>query len=424
MPAGRWLSLPPKPGSATSSIGNALVWGRPGAADGLNGRRRSYERPNPTHPPSRHAASCHGSSMTSPRTLAAYSPKRNSLNALRLLLALTVVASHSFTLGGFGPEPHVGPYSLGTISVCAFFAISGYLITASRQRTSAGRFLWHRALRILPGYWVALMLTAFVAAPLAAVRVGVPFSLNAAASYVLCNSLLAQVVPSVGETLPYTPLPHQWNGSLWTLLFEAICYAALTAAATLGLLRRRAAFFAAFLLVCFVESAGVLTGLYLGTVPLFATLQFGVFFGAGALLRLYADVVLDMPSMAGAAAVVTAAGLSLSERPAVLIALPLAYLCLWLGEHLPFGGLFTRNDVSYGAYIYAFPVQQLLAAYGWHTHGFYVYMVTAVVLLLAFAYASWRLIEAPALAMKNARWPKWGRAAMPSPIVRAEHLPT
>ena len=50
-----------------------------------------------------------------------------------------------------------------------FFVLSGFLISRSGLRSpSLGRFLWHRFLRIFPGYWVCLLICALVFGPLVA----------------------------------------------------------------------------------------------------------------------------------------------------------------------------------------------------------------------------------------------------------------
>src|SRR5688572_10368973 len=94
---------------------------------------------------------------------------RNSLNALRLILAALVIVSHSWWLGGYGAEPHPGGMKLGTWAVIGFFGISGYLITRSRVHSrSAVSYCRARFLRIFPGLAVCVAAVAFVMAPLAA----------------------------------------------------------------------------------------------------------------------------------------------------------------------------------------------------------------------------------------------------------------
>ncbi len=68
---------------------------------------------------------------------------------------------------------------------------------------------------------------------------------------------------------------------------------------------------------------------------------------------------------------------------------------------LPLRGFDRHVDVSYGLYIYAFPVQQLLVMYGVTKYGFTPYFVCALAITLALAAASWFTIEKPSLSLKH-----------------------
>jgi peptidoglycan/LPS O-acetylase OafA/YrhL len=59
----------------------------------------------------------------------AFDPRSNSLNFLRLALALTVVAAHAFGLGLFGKDWVTDKTTVGDLAVYGFFGISGFLIT-------------------------------------------------------------------------------------------------------------------------------------------------------------------------------------------------------------------------------------------------------------------------------------------------------
>ena len=93
---------------------------------------------------------------------AAFDPRNNSLNALRLVFASMVIVSHAWPLGGFGRDPQIGGIAVGRWAVAGFFVISGYLIASSRGRTPFLTFLWRRFLRIFPGLWVCLLVTVLV----------------------------------------------------------------------------------------------------------------------------------------------------------------------------------------------------------------------------------------------------------------------
>src|SRR5499425_3624197 len=99
--------------------------------------------------------------------------RHNNFDALRLVAAASVVFSHSFLVSE-GTQDHewlirlTGNQSiLGLVGVFVFFAISGFLVTQSFEQTGHPlRFLAKRALRIFPGLFVALLLSALVLAPI------------------------------------------------------------------------------------------------------------------------------------------------------------------------------------------------------------------------------------------------------------------
>ncbi len=90
----------------------------------------------------------------------------------------------------------------------------------SRVRLSGGRYLWHRFLRILPAFWICLLLVAFVAAPLSTVWSGESWKMVSSFGYIRHNALLWIGQFNVRNTLMSVPFPGAWNGSLWTLFYE------------------------------------------------------------------------------------------------------------------------------------------------------------------------------------------------------------
>src|SRR4051794_19750466 len=98
---------------------------------------------------------------------AAYSGRDNAFNFMRLCFALMVIVAHASVIGwGPGHEPLAIPIGLGGVAVCGCFGLSGFLISRSGRRSGPVRYIWHRVLRIFPGYWVCLIATAFILAPL------------------------------------------------------------------------------------------------------------------------------------------------------------------------------------------------------------------------------------------------------------------
>lgn len=101
-----------------------------------------------------------------------FDPRNNALNVMRLVLAALVAVVHASVLG-FDFQPQIGSTQIGALAVDAFFVLSGFLVVRSYLRlNSFRRYVWHRALRIMPGFWVCMLATAFVFAPLLAVIMG------------------------------------------------------------------------------------------------------------------------------------------------------------------------------------------------------------------------------------------------------------
>jgi peptidoglycan/LPS O-acetylase OafA/YrhL len=95
-----------------------------------------------------------------------------------------------------------------------------------------------------------------------------------------------------------------------------------------------------------------------------------------------------------------------------------AYAFLWISSWLPSPEFIHRNDISYGVYIYAFPIQQLLAVYGLHRLGLVPYTVAATVITIGLALASWFIVEQP--VMNRVRKPK---PKQPAPSAESASAP-
>lgn len=319
--------------------------------------------------------------------------RNNSLNFLRLCLAVSVIVYHAAPIGGFPVYLRIGDISLGHLAVAGFFCISGYLITQSRMRSGIGRYALKRALRIFPGFWACLVVTAFGIALLMSLQTG-GWNFGSAVGYVLSNFDMWNGAHQIGSTINGLPYPESWNGSLWTLRFEVLCYILIALALSIGFIKRNSLFivgaFVALTLCSVFAPAST-------PQPVLDFLFLAPFFLAGAVLFLYADRVKVTHTYAlGAAALFVV--LALLGQGESLGGLPVAYLCMWAGITLPawFQKVGRKNDISYGMYLYGFPIQHLLVAFGLAGAGQALYSVVSVLATIPLAVASWFLIERPA----------------------------
>jgi peptidoglycan/LPS O-acetylase OafA/YrhL len=158
-------------------------------------------------------------------------------------MALLVVWSHSFALylpAGEAAEPISiitnGHYNAGNIAVMVFFTISGFLICESYLKTRNLRgFLLKRIRRIYPGYTVATTIGAFVVVPLFSTVNAI--SVPETAKTIGLNLLLRDYAPP--STVFARNYSQTLNGSLWSIPFEFWCYIGVAALGVLSLVTKR-----------------------------------------------------------------------------------------------------------------------------------------------------------------------------------------
>lgn len=331
----------------------------------------------------------------------ALSGRDNALNFVRLGLAAAVIVGHSWVFGAFGPSVF-GDFA--DWSVNGFFAISGYLIVASRLRLRFWDYMWRRALRIFPAFWVVLLLTGLVIAPIAASLSGEEFVPLSGLTYVTNNITLYIGQQSIENTLMSVPFPYVWNISLWTLAHEFSFYVFVAIALLLPWVRKNGLLFFCVLVVALVGfRIAAFTVLDLELSVFFKnTLRLGGFFAAGAVIYFVRDRIpvswLWLAIAAGATGALYAGGLLHWVGQ-----IPFAVLVLLAGAKLPVR-LGARNDISYGVYIWGAPVQQCLALAGVTALGPWAYALIALVTTTPLALASWFWIESPAMRLKSIFW--------------------
>jgi peptidoglycan/LPS O-acetylase OafA/YrhL len=354
----------------------------------------------------------------------------NALNFLRVVFALMVLLSHAAGLGGFNRwEGNLNGISIAHLGLYGFFAISGYLITQSVVTSSTRRYLFRRTLRIFPGLIVCVLVTAYGIALLAwwlkrPGGCGVGCYLNAPDApfpYVVKNSLLSN---PFWEQHTIAGLPttyfHNWNSSIWTLFYEFCCYLIALVLCLLGLFRHRALAIVAYLGLWLSIACCTLVPSLSHSFSVYehsweeALLRFAGIFFAGALVYLFRNSLPDSGwlALALAGCVVIGALLPTGGRtptyqftPIDLVLPLIVYPVLWLGSHLPFRRVGSKNDYSYGLYIYSWPVTELLLIMNVNHLGVVVFSGASLLVTTPFAFASWWLIEKRSLGWK----PKWVR---------------
>ena len=356
----------------------------------------------------------------------ALEPSKNSFGFLRLAFAFAVLVDHAFPLGGFLESKNLvnrlanQQQTLAGFAVAGFFVISGYLVTRSyTQSRTAVRYFWKRVLRIFPAFLVCLVLTAGFFGLLAYHRQYGGFSgylsltPDSPWGYIYRNMFLTMHQWNIGNLLQATPfqhnaagLPQAFNGSLWTLIYEFKCYIAVAILGVFGVLARaRIAVLLLTLGLWAILVKQMAYPNYFHAWPVVwdpSMVSLGFLFGLGAVLFLYRDAI----PISGTAGLIAVLVLLISFRTGTYMAVgqfALAYLCLWFAIALPLSHVDRYGDFSYGMYIYAFTIEQMLSLYGFQKHGFFAYVLLATILTALLAAGSWFAIEKPAMKLKRLR---------------------
>lgn len=343
--------------------------------------------------------------------------RRNNIGILRILFAVFVIVSHSPEIIDGNRSREIfsrlfGTVSLGEVAVDGFFLVSGYLITKSfAERRELWPYLLKRIARIVPGYLVSFWLCVLVLAPLGHADRKM-FSLHGILHQLHMNLVLRE--PDATGVFRGLPIPAL-NGSMWTISYEFRCYlivpliAAAAWAIHISMSKMRWGVLAvtcAALLANSMQSIQVRTGA-LTDVTGIANLdvRFLGVFGVGALFYLFREKIPLNPYLAGAFVVPLLAGLFFQRTAEAVLAIFGGYLIFWFAlkaRAFRVGELAARNDISYGVYLYAWPIQILLV---WYHPAINPWLLSAVAIVGASmaGFASWHLIEKPILNWAHRR---------------------
>lgn len=330
---------------------------------------------------------------------------RDSFGVLRLVLALAVVFSHmgSVTTGNVQYEPLVAftGFSLGEHAVNGFFAVSGFLVAMSFEQRGLAAYTLARALRILPALVACALFVALVLGAAMTTLPATAYFTEAQTWRFIMQTIFAfksnAELPGVFQQNPFRFV----IGTVWTLKYEIFCYIGLGVAGSLGLLRRRglvlAVTFALFVAIIALDFFRPEAGKAVQT-----SLRLPFIFICGVAFYLWRDRIwLGWPVIA-AGLILTALAVGTPAYKALLFATE-AYGVFFLALG-PVSGLLPepKHDLSYGVYLYGWPVQQALHAIFPATHASTL-LIPAVLATCAVAAASWFCVERPALRLKPRR---------------------
>jgi peptidoglycan/LPS O-acetylase OafA/YrhL len=338
---------------------------------------------------------------------------------LRITLALLVMTFHVSMQLDQDDAWHKQPYWVIEYSILPmFFALSGFLISASAMRLSLWQFLLNRGLRIVPALLVEILLSAFVIGPLFTI---LPW--RAYFSDPMFFHYFTNIVGLINYQLPglfHEECGDVWlvNVSLWTIPYEILCYLLMTLIIVFHLLRRPFPLVILILILTIAPAAIEQAGFkeHFQHIPVIGWWLFGrghFLLPAFLMGALFYAMRYRIPFHFGIfiASVLMLASVSIGFKQTTImytynLSLPvsiiLCYVMVYVGmSQIPKLPIVSRGDYSYGLYLYHSPIINCVYTFTRWNQSTPMLFALCLLPVALFAAFSWHFIEKPILQLRK-----------------------
>ncbi|WP_230740454.1 acyltransferase family protein [Methanooceanicella nereidis] len=341
----------------------------------------------------------------------------NNFDFLRLAGALLVIFFTTYgVLGAYKFDPLFrltnGALTTGSIGVAIFFIISGYLITMSwYKRRNIPRFLWARFLRLVPALAGVALVTIFIIGPLTTHQnLWDYFTSRATWGYL---SIITVFFPSyyLPDVFIHNP-SNMVNAALWSLPVESTMYLIILALGVLGILYRK---YFVTLFTLLILGAHLYINVHtlhtilpvishdiLDQLKLYSQmLGYPLYFMVGSIYYLNQDKIKYDKRLVLMASIVWVLSFSNYELLLLTSFICIPYIVLGIAfTSIPYiNGIGSKADISYGLYIFHYPIQQTLLNF--FSLDTLTLLIATLLITVPLAWMSWHLIENKALSLKN-----------------------
>lgn len=293
--------------------------------------------------------------------------RNNNLDILRFFAAILVILCHSFPISlGIGVLDPLAvltndQISFGSLAVSVFFLYGGFLICKSMHRLQTTKaYFKARIIRIFPPLIFVTVILAFIIGPIFTnMSLCTYFTSIGTYKYLLNGVLVLQHnLPGVFEGNTYVSVV---NGPLWTLPIEFLCYVMCYVFYKLKLLDKKNMVFTVLIFIIGCVGAKILSGSIAVLEPMIRPM--GLFF-AGMVYYVYQDYIwmhikICMMSLVG---LVISAILGILPYT-IFVFLPYFLMYIGYATRIRFSGFAKRGEISYGIYLSAWPIQQIICQF-------------------------------------------------------------
>lgn len=311
----------------------------------------------------------------------------NCFDFLRYFFAFSLILTHFCTL----TDTDQFWFITGQMRVKAFFTITGFLVVYSfLRRNDLKVYCRKRILRIVPAY-VTTILVCYL--------IGYFFSTAPAAEYyfsfksfkyLVANlSFLNYIEPSLPGLFTDNFYGPFVNGSLWSMKYEVLFYCFVPV--MIWLMRKCNKL---YILIAIFICLSVYNTFYSNSMSTV------IYFFSGTAILLYFDWFCKNIKWIFPICVAYLAATFIFGNHILYYLEPLAFSAVIVGiaYYCKPLNVFKRFDnISYGLYLYHFPVIQVLVQYNIHQYNIHIAFLLALAITILLAVTSWYIIEKPLL---------------------------
>ncbi|MEP6467049.1 MAG: acyltransferase [Parafilimonas sp.] len=339
--------------------------------------------------------------------------KFNNFKFMRLLAACMVIFYHSYAFTNEKNDPLKvitnGAISFSYLGLAIFFFLSGLLVTQSFYHSSSWRnFLWKRFLRLYPAAWLAILTCMFILGPLVTVFPFVKYFTNDLFFQYASSLSLVRVTYLLPGVFLHSPVDPSVNSPLWSISLELKLYLGLLIFAILRFPFKKTILVFLIIAAVFIEhffynaTENAVKNFYNGFV-LYPYVAYAPYFLIGVLYFIYHNKIVSNLFIALGALIITCISIKLNLFFLTrLIVIPILVLYASSLKPTLIKKITPKPDLSYGLYVFAYPVQQVISQITGTTNiAAWKMTLLCIICTLPFAFFSWYLVEKKALSFKR-----------------------
>lgn len=317
------------------------------------------------------------------------------MDIIRFFAAILVIICHSFPLSyGNTTSDYLARYtdnrlSFGGLAVGIFFVFGGFLISKSMEnKKNAATFFKARCKRIFPSLIFVVLVIVFVIGPIVTdLTIREYFSSMETYKY-LGNIFLIPIhnLPGVFEKNIYASVV---NGALWTLPVEFMCYIMIYIAYKIGIFeKKKFAFTIPFAIVIIILLIFIRDNFIISVVrPV-------ILYYIGLGMYVFRDKIKLTKKCfwTSVFCFILLIGLKL-DIIAMISVFPYIMMYLAFGTKKKFINFSKNGDISYGMYLWGWPVAQIVCMIFGKKMEWYVNSIIVITLSIVFGYITYVIVE-------------------------------